>query len=47
MAAGNGMFELSAILVALVVGFVAGYSVRALVSRMRRARWLRDQGWQS
>jgi fructose-specific phosphotransferase system IIC component len=45
--ASNGMIELSAILGALVIGFVAGYSVRAMVSRMRRQRWLRDQGWQS
>ena len=41
------MIELSAILGSLIVGFIAGYSVRAMMSRMRRQRWLRDQGWQS
>ncbi len=41
------MIELSVILGALVVGFIAGYTVRAMMSRMRRQRWLRDQGWQS
>jgi hypothetical protein len=41
------MIELSVVFGALMVGFIAGYSVRALLSRMRRQRWLRNQGWQS
>jgi NhaP-type Na+/H+ or K+/H+ antiporter len=38
------MFLMSAIPTALFLGFAAGYAVRALISRMRRQRWLRAQG---
>jgi hypothetical protein len=38
------MFLMFAIPIALFVGFFAGYGVRALLSRMRRARWLKEQG---
>jgi fructose-specific phosphotransferase system IIC component len=41
------MIELSVVSGALLVGFIAGYFVRTALSRLRRQRWLRDQGWQS
>jgi cytochrome c oxidase assembly factor CtaG len=41
------MIELWVVCGALLVGFLAGYFLRTAHSRLRRQRWLRDQGWQS
>jgi hypothetical protein len=33
-----------AVVAALAIGFLAGYGVRAQISRNRRQKWLRTQG---
>jgi NhaP-type Na+/H+ or K+/H+ antiporter len=38
------MFLMSAIPAALLVGFLAGYAARAMLSRARRQRWLKEHG---